>query len=338
MVRDVELFLSVVPDGERTTDTFDWTRGRTSDADCLAAPVIAASDATIPPPPPDMDIGPPSLTRSYLVARSAQPLLYMRLFLSLAVVASSLGYISARGEPQQPATHAASSRSKCHGPTGSSQSRKRTLLLQQSQRHDSAGLAVPLAFVDPPAATSTILEMISTLARQHPYGAAFSVAATKGGLADVVAQRSEQAQAEKAGQSPHNYRRTLVFILYGGGYQGMALELLYNKLFNEWFGENIMAKLAFNQLVLTPFFTLPVAYIAKGIVFGTFLHEPGTVLKEYWYDVRYNGLLTKFWKLWTPTNFVMFAIIPPAWRITFSACISFIWTIILSRIASSAKE
>ncbi len=266
----------------------------------------------------------------------------MRLFLSLAVVASSLGSISAQGEPQQTghaSTHA-SSRSKCHGPTGSSQSRKRSLLLQQSQRHDSAGLAVPLAFVDPPAATSTILETISTLARQHPYGAAFSVAATKGGLADVVAQRSEQAQVGKAGQLPHNYRRTLVFILYGGIYQGMALELLYNKLFNEWFGENIIAKLAFNQLVLTPFLTLPVAYIAKGIVFGKFLHEPGTctVLKEYWYDVRYNGLLTKFWKLWTPTNFVMFAVIPPAWRITFSACISFIWTIILSRIASSAKE
>lgn len=304
---------TIVPDDERTV--CDTVR-------------LFISTIRVPPPPPDtdMDIGPPSLTRSYLVARSAQPLLYMRLFLSLAVVASSLGYISARGEPQQPA----SSRSKCHGPTGSSQSRKRTLLLQQSQRHDSAGLAVPLAFVDPPAATSTILETISTLARQHPYGAAFSVAATKGGLADVVAQRSEQAH--------HNYRRTLVFILYGGTYQGMALELLYNKLFNEWFGENIMAKLAFNQLVLTPFFTLPVAYIAKGIVFGTFLHEPGTVLKEYWYDVRYNGLLTKFWKLWTPTNFVMFAIIPPAWRITFSACISFIWTIILSRIASSAKE
>ena len=318
---------------------YEYVRTYASDRD---AHDHARRDATIPPPPPDMDIGPPSLTRSYLVARSAQPLLYMRLFLSLAVVASSLGYISARGEPQQPgrvctSTHAASSRSKCHGPTGSSQSRKKTLLLQQSQRHDSAGLAVPLAFVDPPAATSTILETISTLARQHPYGAAFSVAATKGGLADVVAQRSEQAQAEKAGQ-PHNYRRTLLFFLYGGTYQGMALELLYNKLFNEWFGENIMAKLAFNQLVLTPFFTLPLAYIAKGIVFGTFLHAPDTVLKEYWYDVRYNGLLTKFWKLWTPTNFVMFTIIPPAWRITFSACISFIWTIILSRIALSAKE
>mmetsp|Transcript_10444 Transcript_10444/g.17283 ORF Transcript_10444/g.17283 Transcript_10444/m.17283 type:complete len:261 (-) Transcript_10444:152-934(-) len=260
----------------------------------------------------------------------------MRLFQHLAVIASSLSCISAKGE-QQPALFArdlltsTGSRSTCR-----SQSRKRTFLLLQSRRHDPTSPALPLAFVDPPAAT--LLETISTLARQHPYGTAFSVAATKGGLADVVAQRSEQAQDEKAGQALHDYRRTLVFILYGGIYQGMTLELLYNRLFNEWFGEKILAKLAFNQLVLAPFVTLPVAYIAKGIVFGTFLHQPGAVLNEYWHDVRYNGLLTTFWKLWTPMNFVMFAIIPPAWRITFSACISFIWTIILSRIALSAKE
>lgn len=258
--------------------------------------------------------------------------MHHNLVLNLAVFASSLGYSIAASLPQSARAH------YLRTDTCQSQSRKRTILLPESRRHDLAGPALPLAFVDPPSATSALFETLSSLAQQHPYGTAFSVAALKGGLADAVAQRSEQAQVERANQAVHDHRRTLVFVLYGGLYQGMTLELLYNRLFNVWFGDNALAKLAFNQLLLTPFCTLPVAYIAKAIVFGKFLRQPGAILKEYWYDVRYNGLLFTFWALWTPVNFLLFTIVPPAWRITFSACVSFIWTIILSRIASSAKE
>lgn len=256
------------------------------------------------------------------------------LFLNLALVASSLSCccIAAKGLPQ-PAHERHLLKGPCH-----SQSRERIVLLTEPRRCSSAGPASPLAFVDPPSATSTILETLSSLAQKHPYGTAFSVAALKGGLADAVAQRSEQVEVDKAKEVIHDHRRSLVFILYGGLYQGMALELLYNRLFNIWFGDNALAKLAFNQLVLTPLVTLPIAYIAKAIVFGKFLRQPGGILKEYWYDVRYNGLLSTFWALWTPVNFLLFTIVPPAWRITFSACVSFIWTIILSRISSSSKE
>lgn len=260
--------------------------------------------------------------------------MHNNLFLNLAVVASSLSCcIAAKGLPVQSARARDLLTVTCHR-----QSRKRKILQPESKRHDSAGPALPLAFVDPPSATSALLQTLSSLAQQHPYGTAFSVAALKGGLADAVAQRSEQAQVEKANQAVHDHRRTLVFVLYGGLYQGMTLELLYNRIFNIWFGDNAFAKLAFNQLVLTPLVTLPVAYIAKAIVFGKFLRQPGAILKEYWHDVRYNGLLLTFWAIWTPVNFLLFTIVPPAWRITFSACVSFIWTIILSRIASSSKE
>jgi hypothetical protein len=241
------------------------------------------------------------------------------LFLRL-VVAFSLSCVAVKGLPQP-----AHTRDLLSAP------------LELRRHDDSAGPASSLAFVDPPSATSAILETLSSLARQHPYGTSFSVAALKGGLADAVAQRSEQAQVG-AKQILHDYRRTLVFILYGGFYQGMTLELLYNRLFNVWFGENVLAKLAFNQLVLTPFVTLPVAYVAKGVVFGNFLRQPGAIFKEYWHDIRYKGLLFTFWAIWTPVNFLLFSVIPPAWRITFSACVSFIWTVILSRIASAAKE
>mmetsp|Transcript_22463 Transcript_22463/g.48790 ORF Transcript_22463/g.48790 Transcript_22463/m.48790 type:complete len:270 (-) Transcript_22463:49-858(-) len=196
-----------------------------------------------------------------------------------------------------------------------------------------------VAFVDP---TSSALGSITAFSKAHPYYSAFSIAAFKGGLADVVAQRSESSEPDAAGKAggkdtvkvAHDYRRSLVFVIYGGLYQGMALELLYNNLFNDWFGENILAKIIFNQLVLTPFVTLPAAYLAKGIVFGKTLSD---VMKDYYYDVKENGLLTAFWKLWTPVNLLLFSVIPPHFRVAFCALVSFVWTIILSRISNSDK-
>lgn len=96
-----------------------------------------------------------------------------------------------------------------------------------------------------------------------------------------------------------------------------------------------MLTLVFNQLVLTPILTLPVAYVVKGIVFGNSLKR---ALKEYWMDVTQKGLLLSFWKLWTPANYLLFGVVPPQWRITFNASVSFVWTVILSRIANSRNE
>ena len=115
----------------------------------------------------------------------------------------------------------------------------------------------------------------------------------------------------------------------------MTLELLYNRIFPRIFGDRVMLTLAFNQLVLTPVMTLPVAYLVKGIVFGDSIK---TALKEYWTDVTQKGLLLSFWKLWTPANYLLFGVVPPQWRITFNASVSFVWTVILSRIANSKKE
>lgn len=115
----------------------------------------------------------------------------------------------------------------------------------------------------------------------------------------------------------------------------MTLELLYNRIFPRVFGDRVMVTLAFNQLVLTPVLTLPVAYVTKGVVFGDSLK---TALKQYWTDVTQKGLLWSFWKLWTPANYLLFGVVPPEWRITFNASVSFLWTIILSRIANSKNK
>ena len=115
----------------------------------------------------------------------------------------------------------------------------------------------------------------------------------------------------------------------------MALELLYNRIFPRIFGDRVLLTLAFNQLVLTPVLTLPVAYLVKGIVFGYSLRR---ALDEYWTDVTQKGLLWSFWKLWTPANYLLFGVVPPQWRITFNASVSFVWTVILSRIANSQRE
>ena len=183
-----------------------------------------------------------------------------------------------------------------------------------------------LAFVDP----ESIFKTVGTHARQSPYMTAFVIGAVKGSAADLVAQSS----ARHGNKAPYDYRRMSAFLLYGGLYQGMTLELLYNNLFNKMFGENVLQKLAFNQLVLTPAVTLPAAYAMKGLVFGNIPEA----LKEYWMDVTQNGLILTFWKLWTPFNFLLFSVIPPHLRIATNAIVSFTWTIILSNIANAKHD
>ena len=109
---------------------------------------------------------------------------------------------------------------------------------------------------------------------------------------------------------------------------------IYNHLFDEWFGDNAWSKLAFNQLILSPFVTLPVAYIVKGLVFGNSISK---IWNDYVTDVRDNGLLTTFWLIWTPVNLIIFTIVPPHLRIPCTAVVSFVWMIILSRIANKKR-
>ena len=131
------------------------------------------------------------------------------------------------------------------------------------------------------------------------------------------------------------WRRNLGFVLYGGLYQGVVQYFIFNECFPVWFGEGVdvatvATKVIVDQLVLTPFLCLPVAYLFKGLVFGK---APADEMRRYIADAR-QGLLLKYWLIWTPAQCLTFGVVPAQWRIPFIAIVSFFWLILLSTISS----
>lgn len=184
------------------------------------------------------------------------------------------------------------------------------------------------------------LDPINLFFSQYPFAAAFMVCATKASAADAVAQKKARMSVlEEEEKAPFNRRRNFAFLLYGGAYQGMFQELLYNTAFPLLFGEGggaIMAvrKVSFDMLVITPFLCLPVVYIIKAVVFEqTFSQGVGLYIN----DVKNNKLLFKYWAVWIPVQSMTFTIVPIQYRITFIAAFSFFWLILLSTISSKTN-
>lgn len=122
----------------------------------------------------------------------------------------------------------------------------------------------------------------------------------KAGLADIVAQKSQAAKDAKNEDyvSPFEAKRTFAFLMYGGLYQGVAQEIIFNEFFPLLFGQGtdvrtVLSKVLFDSFVVTPLLCLPVAYVVKSVIFQYSLRE---AFDRYITDVKHNGLLTKYWR------------------------------------------
>ena len=160
--------------------------------------------------------------------------------------------------------------------------------------------------------------------------------AFKASASDLISQKSAAVKE----RSPINLRQNLAFFLYGGAYLGMFQEFLYNGIYPRLFGVGsgpitVIQKVAFDMLIHSPFLCLPMAYIIKALVFQQSFMDG---IKRYIHDVKSNGLLTKCWQVWCPVQFMTFTIVPTQFRITFIACVSFFWLMILSAISSKSEE
>lgn len=96
----------------------------------------------------------------------------------------------------------------------------------------------------------------------------------------------------------------------------------------------VTKKVLFNAIFQDAMICMPTAYTVKALVFGYSIH---TALQNYWDDVRYHGLLLKNFMLWIPVNFMVFTFVPPHFRTTVMAFVSFVWMIILSTISSRSR-
>lgn len=197
------------------------------------------------------------------------------------------------------------------------------------------------------------LVAVDTFYQSFPYVAAFLTCGIKASAADAVAQsrQSKGGQEEEdsieestssalTAKNPFELPRNIAFLLYGAVYQGVTQEYVYNHLYPVWFGSGtapltVLSKVAFDLLVQTPLFTLPIAYLIKSIIFQ---YSPKEALTRYIDDIQHHGLLKKYFYLWGPVQCLTFSVVPEHLRVSFIACVSFFWLIILSSISTRTRH
>lgn len=133
---------------------------------------------------------------------------------------------------------------------------------------------------------SSLIGAIDVFYKTMPLTAAFATCGVKASAADLVAQKRAAMKAAEAEGSltatdeeilgeittPVEKRRNFAFFLYGGLYQGMAQEIIFNEIFPKIFGQGtdiftVASKVTFDMLVVSPFVCLPVAYLVKSVIF-----------------------------------------------------------------------
>ncbi|KAL3773906.1 hypothetical protein HJC23_010359 [Cyclotella cryptica] len=152
--------------------------------------------------------------------------------------------------------------------------------------------------------------------QQNRFKVAFLICSSKACAADLVAQWIDNSKHSKDNQQTHiistdgqkqqkeqkkassiDYRRAAVFLLYGGLYQGMAQEYIYNDIYASLFGSGTdiltaSKKVATEMFVLTPALCIPAAYLIKGLLGGDTV---GVVFKKYKNDIIHNKVLYINW-------------------------------------------
>jgi hypothetical protein len=152
---------------------------------------------------------------------------------------------------------------------------------------------------------------------QNRFKVAFLTCSTKACAADLVAQwidrtaekrriannnegggntkNTQQASPDK--KLSIDFRRAAVFLLYGGLYQGMAQEYIYNDIYATLFGSGTdiltaSKKVSAEMFVLTPLLCIPAAYLIKGLLGGNTIRG---ALKKYRDDVIHRKILFINW-------------------------------------------
>lgn len=224
---------------------------------------------------------------------------------------------------------------------------------EASQSLAVSDLASPLSGL------TAISTAINGFFQSDPYLASFLTCSVKASAADMIAQQQEDNNSDEVSNdslasatsnadasSEMDLSRNLGFLLYGGLYTGIAQNFLYTVLFPAWFGseetwEVIVRQVLADNLIFGPLVCLPIGYTFK----TAFTSEDGLTsstlrdgLLKYKEDVLERGLLTKYWSIWVPVQFLTFSVIPYHFRVVFVALVSFFWFFILSTVSSSEDE
>jgi protein Mpv17 len=180
----------------------------------------------------------------------------------------------------------------------------------------------------------TALDSVSRFYKIYPLLAGFFTCSVKASMADSLAQWRDTCTTK------FNLRRNLAMVLYSGSVLGISCEIMYNRLFPLLFGvsttwRTVVKMTLFDAFINAPLLWLPPAYLLQALLYGT---SKRAALTKYVTDVRYHGLLTKYWSLWMPVGLLNFSVVPPHYRIAFVAAVSFFWMIMLSVVANADRK
>ena len=129
----------------------------------------------------------------------------------------------------------------------------------------------------------------------QPYVAAFLTCSVKASAADWVAQSRQHLAALETQQQKNNKSaakvhqeqpsldiwRNFGFILYGGVYQGVAQNFLFNHFYPQLFGHlqpswlAVAAQVSLDTLVTCPLVCLPLAYVFKALFTAEYPEDDG---------------------------------------------------------------
>jgi hypothetical protein len=235
---------------------------------------------------------------------------------------------------------------------------RNSITSDRRHRHRRTSMVQPLSVF---SITNTI-SVMDQFVQSSPYTTAAIVCGIKASTADFIAQKRQLRQRYSKNNigstltTPANttydnnsstrniktldWLRNISFLIYGSMYQGIAQEYIYNHLYPIYFGTNtniitVLLKVFFDLFIQTTIITLPIAYTIKAVIYQYTIQE---AFARYIEDIRYNGLLTKYFVLWGPIQCITFSIIPEHYRISFIATVSFFWLIILSTISSHTRR
>lgn len=170
------------------------------------------------------------------------------------------------------------------------------------------------------ALASRFLGAYAELSQRSPYGTAFGSCFFKGAVADSFSQRAVE------GRDTQDWRRTLVFAVYGGWYCGWVQHFVYNVAYARLFGldtslRNAARKVAFDCATHVPLVVFPVYYAYKGV----FYDGDGAAAGLGRYRGEAADMCARYYGVWVPANMLVFTVVPVPLRIGFIATTSLGW-------------
>lgn len=199
---------------------------------------------------------------------------------------------------------------------------------------------------------SPILHRIDCFHARNPMLCAIWWAGIKGCaascLADVLKAKIDQTrQEERTSQKiltrrPNiDYNKALAFGLWSGFYCGGILKKLYTDLFprafplvdvktglrHPLFRRHVLAMVIVDNFISTPFFFNPSYYGIKSVLEGLSSPELETVRNPAYvlrraadrYKSEWLAVNKVTWGFWIPLHLLTFSVVPPHWRVPFTA-------------------